>query len=69
MLLLLLFGGICADGLLTIVLVFGQQHQRHELIQERKEFCRAEYELRAKITEIEIEIHSYIYVPPSPICR
>jgi len=56
--------------LLIALSINARQHaQRVEIQMQRRELCIAEYQLRAKITEIEIYIHKYIYVPPSPICR
>src|SRR5215831_10980374 len=65
----LLTAALTADGLITVHLLNASRRQHAEQAQQRRDFCRAERELRSKITEIEIEIKIYVYVPPAPICR
>lgn len=59
---LILAAGIAVNGAITVHLLNAQRRQRAD-------FCHAEHELRAKITEIEVKIKSYVYVPPAPQCR
>jgi hypothetical protein len=58
----LLVAGITANGLITLWLINTQHRQRVE-------FCRAEAEIRSKIADIEVQLHTYIYVVPYNFCR
>jgi len=47
---------------ITLIRVTSRQHAQHA------QFCKAEKEIRSKITSIEVEIGTYVYVFIPPGC-
>ena len=66
---MILVVALLGNGLITIRLVNKTNSQQAQLNRQRAEFCREEYEIKAKITELEVEMGTYFYVIPVPVCR